>query len=311
VSTDELESFERRPVSVGVMAYNEETAILDALLAISNQEQNHLSIDEVIVVISGSIDDTERIARSAALEDPRIRIVVEPMRKGKIHSVIHFLEMARNEICVIACADVVPDKDCFDNLIRPFLSDSNVGMAGPRVIPCESESQSSIAINLHRELWAIHHNLALVHPKLGEVVMVRKSFVAIPPSVSGCDEVMLESAVHLNGGLLAYVPSAIVQNFGPTDISEYIQHRRRIHGMHLVARRELGYEATTMPVRHAVLPLCKEVFERPSGLGWILILIAVESKCRLDARLDARRGNRNYVWEPAESARLARTAIRG
>jgi len=292
------------------MAYNEENAISDALLAISNQEQNHLVIDEVIVVISGSKDGTERIARSASLEDPRIQIVVEPARRGKIHSVIHFLAIARNEVCVIASADVIPDKDCFDNLIRPILDDSNVGMAGPRVIPCAQEGKSSVATNLHRELWAIHHNLAVVHPKLGEIVMVRKSFVAIPPSVSGCDEVMLESAVRFNGGQLSYVPTAIVQNFGPTDIDEYIQHRRRIHGMHLVARRELGYEATTMPARHAFLPICKEIIDQPSRFGWIVLLIAVESKCRLEARMDARRGNRNYVWEPAESARLQRTALR-
>ena len=205
----------RCPVSIGVMAYNEENAIMDALLAISNQEQNQFFIDEVIVVISGSVDGTERIARSASIGDPRIRVVVEPARRGKIHSVIHFLELARNEVCVVACADVVPDKDCFDNLISPFLRDSKVGMAGPRVIPSASVGRSSIATTLHRELWALHHKLALSHPKLGEVVMVRKSFVAIPPSVSGCDEIMIESAVHRNGGMLSYVPTAIVPKFWP------------------------------------------------------------------------------------------------
>jgi hypothetical protein len=268
-----------------------------------------MTIDEIIVIVSGSTDNTEEIVRAASLVDPRIRVVVESMKSGKIYSVIHFLELAVNEICVIACSDVVADERCFDNLFRPFLEDLNVGMTGPRVLPYVPAGRSSLAIKMHCELWEMHHQIALRHPKLGEIVMVRKGFVIIPPHVAGCDEVMLESAVCLNGGTLSYVPEAIVHNFGPSDIVDYFEHRRRIHAQHLVARRELGYETATVSARRLVMPLLRSMARQPRKFGLFVILIAIESKSRLRARSDANKGIRNMSWVPSKSARTELTRM--
>lgn len=303
MSGERLETSKDRLVSVGVMAYNEEALISATLSSIKNQNQEYMTIDEIIVIISGSTDDTERIVRAITLEDPRIRIVVEPKRIGKIYSVIHFLELAANEICVVASSDIVADQRCFDNLFRPLCNDFNVGMTGPRVRPYTPAGRSTLAVKLHRELWEMHHQVALRHPKLGEIVMVRKGFVQNLQCVAGCDEVMLESAVCVNGGTLSYVPDAIVHNFGPTAIADYIDHRRRIHAMHLVTRRELGYEAATVSVRHNLIPVLGFMLRQPRKLGLILILIAIELKSRLSAHVDANRGNRNLSWVPSKSAR--------
>lgn len=298
-----MEKTDKALVSVGVMAHNEAGLITSALLSITSQSQELLTISEIIVVISGSDDGTECLVEKVAAQDNRIRIVVECEKKGKIHSVINFLELASNDICVIASADVIADFQCFDKLYEPFLADQAVGMTGPRVLPRAQSGDSSLALRLHRELWEVHHRVALRHPKLGEIVMVKKEFVANPPYVAGCDEVMLETAVHINGGKLSYAPEAVVHNFGPTEISDYFQHRRRIHTQHLVTREALGYEAATFSPLHILAPLLQLVVTRPRKLGLILILIAIETRARSFARKDNQRGNVPVSWLPLKSAR--------
>jgi hypothetical protein len=268
-----------------------------------------MTVDEIIVMITGSSDDTELIVRAASMKDPRIRIVIEPEKIGKIHSVLHFLELAVNEICVIASSDVIADRTCFDNLYRPFLAGSNIGMTGPRVIPHIVSGRSPLATKLHDELWEMHHRVNLKHAKLGEIVMVRNGFVIDAPCIAGCDEVMLESAVSVNGGSLSYVPEAVAHNFGPTEIADYIAHRRRIHAMHLVTRHELGYEAATVSPRHILVPLLRSLVRRPHKIGLILILVAIESKARFNARADARKGNGHLSWVPSNSTRVVRTHL--
>jgi cellulose synthase/poly-beta-1,6-N-acetylglucosamine synthase-like glycosyltransferase len=256
------------------------------------------------VIISGSIDATEEIARSMALEESRIRVIIEAERTGKIYSVIHFLEASRNAICVVSSADVFAEEECFDNLVAPLMNDPEVGMTGPRVIPLTIRRRRTLALRLHEELWAIHHKLALTRPKLGELVMVRKEFVNHIPTVSGCDEVMIEAAVIRSGAKLSYAPKAIVHNIGAAKLGEYFRTRSRNHTMHLVTHSRLHYDASTLRFRTIVGPLVKYTAQRPRKFFYIVVISAFEVAARSRGRWSFYHGDTKMTWEPTRSARV-------
>ncbi|MBU6495253.1 MAG: glycosyltransferase family 2 protein [Acidobacteria bacterium] len=293
------------PVSVGVMAHNEETHVESALRAILEQNQRVVRVDEVIVVVSESTDATEEICAKIAESDLRVKVVVEPTRRGKIFSVINFLSLASHDYCVVVSADVFAAPDCVDRLGAALLSDPRVGMAGPQVRPRESAGRTTVAARLARILWEIHHELALRTPKLGELVMVRKQYLGDVPSVAGCDEVMLEAAVVDHGGRLAYVPDAVVENESPRSLRDLFNVRRRIHVQHLVTKRELGYDASSLSVSHSVQSFFHEVVHHPRRAPGACALVLLEGTARARARLQYWAGDSQVTWKPSGSSRSA------
>lgn len=293
------------PVSIGIMAYNEEHFIGPNLLAFLTQQSRLTDVTEIIVIVSGSTDNTEVVVRRIAEDEPKVRLIIEPERRGKVFAVDHFLREAHNEICVVASADVTPSPDCLDYLIRPMIDDVGVGMTGPTVVPV---SRGGLLASMHRALWGIHNRMGAnsSNVKLGEIVAVRKSLAELNPVV-GCDEVLLEASVVSRGARLSRAHDAIVHNVGPTTISEYLAHRRRIHVQHLVTRRDLGYCPATLPVRNALPALLAEVVDRPTILPAVFACAMAELIGRLLGRYDLHRGENALTWQPSLSARLPST----
>jgi hypothetical protein len=134
--------------------------------------------------------------------------------------------------------------------------------------------------------------------------MVRKEFVGEVPTVSGCDEVMLEAAVIGSGAKLAYAPNAIVHNFGAAKIGEYFRTRSRNHTMHLVTHRKLHYDASTLRFRTVFGPLVNYSVRRPRQVFHIVVLLTFEVAARSRGRWSFYRGESKMTWEPTRSARV-------
>jgi len=98
--------------SIGVMAYNEERNIGNLLRALCAQQLDSVSIGEIVVVASGCTDNTEGVVEEEIRCDPRIRLLVQERREGKMSAINLFLENARYGVVVIINADVLPEVDC-------------------------------------------------------------------------------------------------------------------------------------------------------------------------------------------------------
>jgi len=68
--------------SVGVMAYNEEANIADAINSILGQKLSTRRIADLIVVASGCQDRTCDIVAGIARHDQRIRLIEQEQREG-------------------------------------------------------------------------------------------------------------------------------------------------------------------------------------------------------------------------------------
>jgi len=291
----------RLPISVGIMAYNEETTIALVVQAFLDQISIVTVPVEVVVVASGCTDRTVEAVTRLARSDARIRLIVQPEREGKLAAVRHFLSESICDIVVISGADTLPSSDLLDSFGQRMLIDPGVGMVGGQIVPLATGR--SLTSNLNELLWRLHHQVALRSPKLGEIVAVRRRFVAHLHDNVNCDEVALEAGVMRAGGRLAYEPTACVTNRSPLVLREYFLQRRRNRCLHLWATSRLEYQPSTSSRDLIFRAVVSHLRQRPRDLGLAFIAALLEGSAEVLARRDFKRGRDYRVWEPLLSSR--------
>lgn len=285
--------------TIGVMAYNEEGSIVPVLKALLAQRTELCAIEEIIVVASGCTDRTVERAEAVALHNPIIRVDHEPIRAGKAAAVNRLISLAAGEVVVLVGADTLPDPSAIERLVAPF-ADPEVGMTGARVVPLNS-GHSLLGWTVHL-LWHLHHRLASQSPKLGELVAFRNVVESIPPA-SATDEVALEAALTAQGLRLVYVPGAIVYNYGPENLGDFLSQRRRIFAGHLHIAEQLGYRPVSMQ-NNWLIKLCLEMIVRhPLLIVRLAFAIVMEAYARLLGTIDHMRGHDHRAWRQVHSTK--------
>jgi cellulose synthase/poly-beta-1,6-N-acetylglucosamine synthase-like glycosyltransferase len=292
--------------SIGVIAYNEEKNIRQILTALENQSLDTVSIAEIIVVSSNSTDRTDEIVREYARKNPKIRLIVQSERRGKSSAINLFLKEARGEVLIIESADTIPAIDTVEKLLSPF-KDERIGMTGGRPQPINSP-KSFIGFAVYT-LWKLHHKMALISPKMGEMVAFRNIVKEIPEQ-SPVDEASIEAIIRANGLELLYIPDAIVHNKGPETLSDFIKQRRRIYAGHLWLKDNQNY---TVVSQKSLLILKLTMKE----LSWdivadikILFTVFLEIVGRMLGWFDYKILKKNpYKWDVAETTKYLGTKV--
>lgn len=290
-------------VVAGVTACNEERTIgplLDALLAARPLGE---PIEQVVVVSSACTDGTDRIVAEVAARDPRVTLVSEPVRRGKVAAINAFLDgrPEGTDVTVIASADVLPEPGAVEAIVAA-IGKASVGMAGGRPVP-QNEGDALID-RMARLLWHLHDRMARKSPKLGELVAFRSRLVGRIDPESPLDEAALEAQVVHAGGRLAYVPDAVVANRGPSTYREWMWQRRRNAFGHRWLKERRGYVVSTGPAASALSLWLREIAPVPSR--WLpgAALVAAEAAARLLASWDRARGYRGHsVWPLAPTTK--------
>jgi cellulose synthase/poly-beta-1,6-N-acetylglucosamine synthase-like glycosyltransferase len=296
-------------VSIAVPAYNEERNIGLLLDALRSQKTRRSEIVEIVVVASGCTDRTEEIVRERALRrGPRVRLIVEPERHGKVAAINTYLRHGdpHVEAICLCSADVLPAPDAIERLVQCLLINHDIGMCGARPMP--TNGHGTFLGEAAHFLWAMHHRVALEAPKLGEMVMLRSGIVRDLPGESAVDEATLEQRVTAAGYRLAYVPEAVVHNHAPRTIREFVRQRRRIAAGHLWLRSSSGYTVSTMSWRRTVRLALTELRAQPRAtLAFAFGTIAIEIVSRALGWLDFRMKREHHVWKIAETTKAVMT----
>jgi len=87
-------------ISIGICVYNEGKNIGNLLESLMQQELKNHAITEIIVVSSGSTDNTEEIVKEFSKKDDRVKLIRQEKREGKASAVNVFLEKSKEEIVV-------------------------------------------------------------------------------------------------------------------------------------------------------------------------------------------------------------------
>jgi cellulose synthase/poly-beta-1,6-N-acetylglucosamine synthase-like glycosyltransferase len=262
-------------VAIGVMAHNEEANIarlLDSILAQTALPR----ISRVVVVASGCTDKTCEIVETYCRKDPRISLVAEAERGGKVNAINTFMTSSPESILAISGADMVYTPTTIEALIAPF-DDPDVGIVGSHPVPLnEMTTFVGFAVNL---LWKLHHEISLIVPKMGELIAFRNVFRGLDPDMLA-DEVQIERGIKAVGFKPAYAPDAIVYNRGPETVREFVAQRSRWVAHNLQVQRKHRYGVSTWngsTLRRAALAVWKNDHPR---LDWFLGTAALEMYCR-------------------------------
>jgi poly-beta-1,6-N-acetyl-D-glucosamine synthase len=279
--------------TVGMMAYNEEENIANAINAILSQESTSAELDELIVVASGCTDRTTDIVASLAREEPRLRLVVQERRAGKASAINLFIATARSPILLMVNGDNIARPGAIDALVEHF-HDPTVGMVGGHPIPVNDDDNFlGYAVHL---VWRLHDRIARDTPKLGEIVAFRNIVPRIPTDTA-VDEISIQAVVTELGLRLVYEPRAIVYNRGPATLGDFLVQRRRIFAGHLHIARQQGYAASTMSVGRVGRALLHSESSRIARDPlWVVGAVALEMTARALGYYDFLRRRPHHIW---------------
>lgn len=286
--------------SVGVMAYNEEMNIGRLLERLLEQKLEKVRISEIVVVASGCRDDTEGVVRRVAEKDPRVRLFVQPERKGKASAIQMFLRESREDILLLVGADTLPARDAVERLVVP-LESRGVGMTGARPVPLNRPDDfCGFAVHL---FWELHDEAAKRRAKCGEMVAFRRVMSRIPACVV-VDEPYVAGVVRREGLHVVYCPDAVVMNQGPATAGEIVMRRRNIVAGYLELKRRYRVRTPAGSKWPVAVFLLRKILRSPGRLFWVAGAVGLEVLARFLGWWDFRfRRGRLYVWHVAWSTK--------
>ncbi len=286
--------------SLGVFAYNEADNIIPLLTALCSQQLSRAEIAEIIVVSSASTDGTDELVRAFAESHRQVRLIRQARREGKSSAINLFLAEASSSILMVISGDVIPAPTTIEKL-AVALADPKVGASGGRPVPVNpTKTFMGYAVHL---LWRLHHRMALISPKLGEMIAFRRLMDSIPAD-SAVDEASIEAIVRSRGLKLRYIPDAIISNKGPTNLPDFIKQRRRIQNGHLWLKKTQDYNVVSQDGGTLLRILFEEIREYPASAPKVLAVMALEFYCRLLGAWDFYAKGRNpFAWDIARSTK--------
>ncbi|MFC1944970.1 glycosyltransferase [Chloroflexota bacterium] len=288
-------------VSVGICAYNEEKNIGNLLDSLLLQETNNVMINQIIVVSSACADRTDEIVLDYQNNNPIIKLIRQPDRRGKASAINLFLKESSGDICVLISADIIMVPGSMELLCSPYVN-PEIGMTGGHPIPVNCPNR--VMGYVSHLIWRMSHELSLESPKLGECISFRNTIRGIPEDTA-VDEAVIEEVIRGQGYLLHYVPEALVYNMGPNTIKDYINQRRRIHNGHLDLRRKTGYRVSSMSKRRLLKIGLKTIEFKWRSFFWTPIAFSLEVYARLLGNYDYYIKKKNpYMWSIVPSTKI-------
>jgi len=237
----------------GIVAHNEERTLERAVRSLVAQElPSGVRWGTIWIVASGCTDSTVSVAERLAGEDPRLRLVVEPERKGKSRAVSEVVRRAEGDLLVLLNADAVAEPGA----LRALLRDSE-GAIPPFAVMARPLPRVEPPTPLGRMvalLWDVHHELHLEVPIAPEGSNLSDELLLLSlPQVRVLREGIINDGASLgvclrrNGGSVRYSPAAVVRIAVPSTLVDFLRQRRRIRTGYGQIAREFGTSPMTLP----------------------------------------------------------------
>ena len=287
-------------VSIGVASFNEEQNIARLLHSLLKQKLKSAVITEILVISSGSTDATDRIVRKICKTNSKVRLIRQKKRIGKASAVNLFMSSAKEEIVILSSADILIPNDTVDKIISP-LKKQDIGIVGSHPIPVNDPS-SFFGFAAHL-MWALHHQISLKSPKMGEFIAFRKIFKQIPLT-SAVDEASIEALIRGQGYKAFYAPYAIIYNKGAQNFKEFITRRRHIYAGHMETKNKYSYNVSTISVSKIFFALIKNFKFSKRFIFWTPFVILIEALSRFLGLLDYKLYPRKHtIWKVTPSTK--------
>lgn len=225
-------------ISLVIPAHNEEKVIADKL-------NNALSLDypkdkfEILLVLDGCIDKTKEIAQRFG--DPRIKIIEQNPRKGKMAALNLAAPQAKGDIIIFTDANSLYEKDAMRKLVRNF-SDERIGC-----VCGELKYQNKSLVGEGEDLyWKYEKFIKTKESQLLSLLVVNGSIYAIrkelfePVEETLADDFVVPMVIARKGYGLVYEPEAVTREKTAGSTKEGINQKARIIAQGLKASFGIG-----------------------------------------------------------------------
>lgn len=263
------------------------------------------SLWRLIVVASGCplqvIEDVRKLERS----DPRILLLEEPTRLGKIAAINTIRSHSTGEFLILVNSDAIPSKGSIATLLRTIASSPEIGSAS--ALPT-FRSGRGLTTRILDLMWSAHNtsSMELNHARLSnhncdELMVVRSELMPRLPLDAVNDGAYIGGYIFSRGYHVVFSDQATVEIDVPSRVQDLIQQRRRILYGHAQVWKQLGRPPRTIESlmvsnpRLGVRLLAKLISSRPSLILVIPFAAVTESLAAVLSILDRLTSSRQHV----------------
>ena len=218
-------------ISIVLSVYNEEQRLATR---IRNLIETVPLGSEIIVVSDGSIDDTDKIAKSFA--DKGVHLLRQETRQGKGHAINTGVAAASGSIVVLTDANATFEPDAVRMLVDAF-RDPSVGLAsGSLRLATEADQGNADVVGTGEGLyWSYESLIRRLETELsstvsavGPILAIRKShWEPIPPYIINDDAFLALRTLH-GRQRVVYVPDAVCWRVPSQDLMLEKERRARM-----------------------------------------------------------------------------------
>lgn len=144
--------FNRKSLTVGIAAHNEENNIESIIRQVLAQKGNFV-LDNILVEVDGSTDGTLNIVKQMAMEEAIIKLNPDLSWVGKSARLNNMFEASESDVFVILDADILLEGEhVFDKLIAGFANET-VGIVSSNNQPLQGNNFWSRVTQIAEDLW--------------------------------------------------------------------------------------------------------------------------------------------------------------
>ena len=270
----------RRPIAVEdfepdvclFIAANDEAAVIGAKL------DNALALDypaeklHIVVASDGSVDGTDAIVQRYA---PRVRLISQSPRRGKIAAINRGLDSVSSEIVVFSDANTFLDRGAIRAMVRNFASDQvgcvsgDVSLVGDRALLAKSED-----LYYRYERWIQHaeSDIGSMIGADGALYAIRRRLFVPRAEDTILDDMAIPMAIVRAGSRVVFEPAARAQEPGVESAMEEFSRKTRVvaGAMQFLARNDSSVPLTSPQV---ILSLVSHKALRWMSPAFALILV--------------------------------------
>lgn len=293
-------------ITIATSALDEDSNIKDFLNSVIGQNAKDYVLEKILVISDGSTDKTVEVVRS--FKNKKIMVVDNPKREGKSKRLNQIFEMVESDVLVMFDADVRLDSpDTVSNLIKPFLENPDVDLAGgnPQVLAGKNIIERGVNCSFRvfdklrvMGFWAYGCD--------GRIMAMTNKFaksVKIPEDMIANDAYMYFFALS-HGFKFMHVRDAIVNYRSPDNIRDQIRQNTRFIAAHYRLEHIFGSivpQQYKMPKGYYVRETFIEFMKHPADA---ISLFCINLICRYKAKKNE--SKLTAIWQMADSTKSLR-----
>lgn len=219
-------------VTIGIPAHNEENNIYNLIDSLLKQETKVVSIEEIIVILSGEYVDETSVELKEKYGE-KITVIADEERTSKIDKINRVFRISKSDLITIIDGDIIiKNVDLIENISIPFLENKNILLTTPKIEPLYTKNLLQKILNLSietkylvSEQWNNGDNYLKSN---GRCLTYRKQFITNNPlpDVLGEDFYIYVKAKEENGVIKEVSESKIFYKL-PNTMLDHIKQSSR------------------------------------------------------------------------------------